>query len=103
PKSVYLGNLYVESLEHDTLLFSHSFKVDVDMLGLLRNKVHVNSVKITKFTSHIKRRLPDSSFNFKFIIDAFASPSKPETQKKDTAKKPMDIAVYGIYLHDFYI
>jgi translocation and assembly module TamB len=102
PKSIYIGDVYIQSLENDTLLFSHSLKVDVDMLGLLNHKLHVNSIKIEKLTAHVKRRLPDSSFNFSFIIKAFAGDTTKSTAKKSNSKK-MDIAVYGVYLHDFYV
>jgi len=104
PKSIFLGDIYVESLQHDTLVFSHSLKVDIDMLGLLNHKITVNSLKIERVTAHIRRNGPDSSFNYSFIIKAFSDStqkaSKPSTSSKS---KPYQIAVHGIYLHDFYV
>ncbi len=102
PKSIFIGDVYVESLQHDTLLFSHSLKVDIDMLGLLDHKVIVNSIKMERFTAHVLRTGPDSSFNYSFIMKAF-SDSSDKKPKKQSNSKPYQIAVHGIYLHNFYI
>jgi translocation and assembly module TamB len=103
PKSIYLGDIYIESLEKDTLLFSHSIKVDMDMLGLLHNRARINSLKIDRLTAHVKRRLSDSSFNFSFILKAFAGDTTKKAAQKDTEKKPFEFSIYGISLHDLYL
>jgi len=104
PKSIFLGDVYIESLQHDTLIYSHSLKVDIAMFALLNHKITVNSLKIDRFTAHIKRSGPDSSFNYSFIIKAFTDTAQKPSKKQETTKsKPYKIAVHGIYLHNFYI
>lgn len=102
PKSIYLGDIYIEALNHDTLLYSHSIKVDLEMFGLLNHRLTVNSLKIEKLTAHINRIEHDTDFNFSFIVKAFSSSSNSTPQKPDSSKKAFVIDIRNIYLSDFY-
>jgi len=55
------------------------------MWKLLRSDIAINKVELEGITATIKRQLPDTSFNFQFIIDAFAGNEKAVPEKKDTA------------------
>jgi hypothetical protein len=82
PKKVVLKNIYLEDQRHDTLLYGGRIEVDVSMFQLLRSKLQVNEISLDQVTVKVKRLLPDSTFNFNYIINAFSG--NPETKPKQT-------------------
>ncbi|HYH14047.1 MAG TPA: AsmA family protein, partial [Flavisolibacter sp.] len=82
PRLVHLQNVYIEDRTKDTLLSGGSIKVNIDLFALLSNKVQVKDIQLTDITAKVKRVLPDTAFNFQFIIDAFA----PTTPAADTTQ-----------------
>ncbi|MGV8964246.1 MAG: hypothetical protein ACOH2V_12830 [Candidatus Saccharimonadaceae bacterium] len=75
--SVKLGEVYIEDQKQDTLLYAGKIDVKFNPFGLLKNKLQFYSANIEDFTANVNRENPDSTFNFQFIIDAFAS-DKPK-------------------------
>ncbi len=82
PKMLVLEGVYIEDLSKDTLVAGKQLKVDIDMFKLLKSEIQINEIKLNQVTAKIKRELPDTTFNFQFIIDAFAT---APTQPTDTA------------------
>jgi uncharacterized protein involved in outer membrane biogenesis len=68
--SVVLHNIFVESRQRDTLLSIQTLAVDVNLLELFSHEIKLHNVRIDSLITHITRTLPDSSFNFTFILDA---------------------------------
>lgn len=99
PKSIVLENMFAEDLQHDTLLYVDKLSVDIDMMKLLHNTVEINKVSLSGANANIFRSEADSSFNFKFIIDAFVS-KEPKAPKpdKDTTATPWKIQVSKVRL-----
>ena len=90
PKDVVMDNIYLEDRQKDTLLYGGSIRVDLDMWKLFSNEFQINQVKVESVTAKVKRQLPDTAFNFQFIIDAFVTEqAKPATT--DTATLKMDV------------
>ncbi|MEP6724583.1 MAG: translocation/assembly module TamB domain-containing protein [Bacteroidota bacterium] len=85
PQTVELGNVYIEDLQKDTLLSGKSLKVNINMWKLLHSDIAINKIELEGITAKIKRQLPDTSFNFQFIVDAFAGTQKAVPQKTDTS------------------
>ena len=85
PQTVELGDVYIEDLQKDTLLAGKSIKVNINMWKLLHSDIAINTVALEGITAKIKRQLPDTSFNFQFIADAFASKETVTSSPKDTA------------------
>jgi translocation and assembly module TamB len=85
PQSVELGNVYIEDLQKDTLLSGQSIKVNVNMWKLIHSDIAINKIELEGITAKIKRQLPDTTFNFQFIADAFAGDPKKIPEKKDTS------------------
>lgn len=85
PQTVELGNIYIEDLQKDTLLAGRSLKVNINMWKLLHSDIAINNIELEGITAKIKRLLPDTTFNFQFIADAFTSKDAPTPAKKDTA------------------
>jgi translocation and assembly module TamB len=90
PKMLVLEGVYIEDRTKDTLIAGKQLKVDLDMWKLLHSQVQINEINLNQITTKIKRQLPDTVFNYQFIVDAFASPTSTPT-KKDTAAMQMAI------------
>jgi hypothetical protein len=90
PRKVWLEHIYIEDRTKDTLLSGGAIKVDITLLKLLSNEIEINNLEIKDITAKVKRTLPDTAFNFQFIIDAFAT----KTVDTDTAQAaPLNLAV----------
>lgn len=91
PKKVVVENVYIEDQAKDTLLAGGSIKIDIGLLKLISGSgIDIDMVRLDNITAKVKRRLPDTVFNFQFIIDAFASPdTKPD--EKDTTSTPFTL------------
>jgi aspartate carbamoyltransferase regulatory subunit len=83
PKMLVLEGVYIEDKTKDTLIAGNQLKVDIDMVKLLHSEIQINEINLNQITGKIKRQLPDTIFNYQFIIDAFASP-QDTTVKTDT-------------------
>lgn len=73
PRDIVLENIYVEDRQKDTLLSGGKLMADLNIWRLItKSEVILKRVTLNNITAKIKRELPDTSFNFQFIIDAFA-------------------------------
>ncbi len=83
PKMLVLEGIYFEDQSQDTLLSGEQLRVDISMLKLLRNTVEISRIDLQGITAKINRTLPDSAFNFDYIIHAFATeqdePAAPDS------------------------
>src|ERR1700712_2963276 len=91
PKNIVIENIYLEDRKKDTLLYGGSLKVDISMMKLLHNEIEVNDIKLNQITAKVTRVLPDTAFNFQFIVDAFASKEKSPEPKADTSSLNINI------------
>lgn len=89
PNTITLEDVFIDDSRHDTLAYIHKLNVDVDLPGLLGNKLHVREVKLDGLKARVKQFKPDSAFNFDYIAKAFGADSTKDAVKeppKDTAK-----------------
>lgn len=84
PRSVRLNNVFAEDLKHDTLIYLGMLDVKVNLLSLIDKKIDISRAEISDLNANIYRTANDTSFNFQFIIDAFA-PKSPIKVAVDTA------------------
>ena len=90
PYYLQLKNIYIEDRTKDTLLAGGNLKVTLDMWKLLKNDIQVKEINVDNITVKVKRILPDTIFNFQFIVDAFVGPT--DTSKEtDTSAIKMNI------------
>ncbi len=78
PKMLVLEGVYFEDQAGDTLIAGEKLKVDISMFKLLRNTVEISELNLEGITAKINRTLPDSAFNFDYIVAAFASAEEPD-------------------------
>ena len=82
-RSVTLKNVYIEDRRQDTLLSAGLIDVQVGMIELLHHHLDISEVHLSDLTAKIRRQMPDTAFNFQFIVDAFAGApaANPDTAK----------------------
>lgn len=97
PSSVVLENIYLEDRSKDTLFYGGSIRANVNLFKLLHNEVDINSISLKDFTGKINRTLADSTYNFQFIIDAFASKNNNK-KVQDSSKTAMKMHVNHLSL-----
>lgn len=85
PKKLVLEGIYIEDQTKDTLLAGHQLKVDIDIWPLLRNRVQVNEINLNGITVKLKRQLPDTIFNYQFIVDAFVTKEEKPVSEDTTS------------------
>ncbi len=91
PKTVNLDGIYLEDQTGDTLLYGGSVHVDIALWGLITGKgIDIRSVALNDITAKVNRLLPDTTFNFQYIIDAFASDT-PKIEEEQSASMPFTI------------
>ena len=91
PKRIVIENIFLEDEKHDTLISAGKLSVNISMLKLLHSEVEISDVDLKQATVKIKRLLPDTSFNFQFIINAFSSPEKNAVKKKDSSAEKISV------------
>jgi hypothetical protein len=99
PNSVVLDDIYVEDKTKDTLLFGGRIKVSINMFKLLHSELQIGDLRLQQMTAKIKRQLPDTTYNFQFIIDAFASSNKKPPTPADTSAA-MKMSLDNLFLDD---
>ena len=92
--NINLKNVYVEDRTKDTLLSGGLLKANLNYLKLFSNEVQVKDLELQNMTAKVKRVLPDTVFNFQFIVDAFATQQPADT----TQTAPMELDISDIVL-----
>ncbi len=107
PDYLELNDVFFQTPQGDTLLIGQRLFVDIDMLGLLDNRVAINQIDLEKVRLNISRTLPARSvgppaFNFNYLLDAFVPPGQPQATPSvaDTASAPLDINLKAVTFKD---
>lgn len=97
PKSIVIEGFYLEDQKKDTLLYAGRLEVDTDLWALTKNEIQVNDLELESVRAYIDRPENDSSYNFSYILQAFAD----TTQTVDTtAGKPWTFSIEDIAFAD---
>lgn len=99
PKEVVLKGVYLEDQKKDTLLYGKELRVDIALLKLLSSEVNVNYLELNGIKTHLYRTKPDTTFNFDYIVKAFAG-SDTTTKPKDTTGSGMKFDINRIVFKD---
>jgi len=87
--NVQLKDVYFEDRAKDTLLSGGLIKANINLARLFSNEYEIQDIELQNITARIKRTLPDTVFNFQYIVDAFSSPSNTS----DTASAPLKLSI----------
>lgn len=96
PLGVELRDVYIEDQKHDTLAAGRKLGVAIDPIALFSKKIEIRNVTAEGLVAHITRSMPDSSFNFDFIVKSFAPDST--AVPADTTASPWEVSVKNIDL-----
>lgn len=91
PKKLELKDVYFADQTNDTLFAGESLQVDINMFKLFRNTVEIKDLQLAGLTAKVNRTLPDSAFNFDYIVSAFASQEESTTTADSSAALIFDI------------
>lgn len=94
PNSLIMENLYLKGQNIDTLLAVKKLDVGLNMMKLLSSTADITSVDLEGARANVVRK-PDGTFNFDYILDAFAT-----TDKEESPSKPFIISLDKIKLKD---
>jgi hypothetical protein len=97
--TLVLRDLFVEDRQGDTLLSVQTLAADVNLLGLFSHAVIFHNLRIDSLTAHVTRTLPDSSFNFGFILKALGPASTADIRPDTSAVSAWEIRPEGISLN----
>ena len=73
PKIIVLEGVYFEDQKRDTLLYGEVLKVDISLIKLFNKQLQINEIDLQGIVAKIQRTLPDSVFNFNYILKAFTT------------------------------
>jgi len=97
PSNITIEGLYLEDQNQDTLLFLDYLTIQTDLWELTNKKLNLSYINIRNSQGNIERKNQDSTFNFQFIIDAFAA---KDTTSKSTGK-PFDLSIGEVEIENF--
>ena len=98
PRKIILRNLYLADLRGDSLLAAGHVEVDISMFRLLEHEVRLNAIHLDDITAKISRKLPDTSFNFAYVIRAFSDTSAKTANNSEGSG--YRIVIGKIHLHN---
>ena len=90
PRQLELNKFYIADKKKDTLLYSERLLVELDMWGLLNNKVELKNLELEKVRANVYRLHPDTIFNYQFLVDSLLSNQK---KREDEVKKDTTAAI----------
>ncbi|GAB2599985.1 translocation/assembly module TamB domain-containing protein [Spirosoma areae] len=103
PDWIELDDVFFKTPQGDTLMSGGRMRVDLDMWGLLNNRVSLNQIELEHIRLNLNRTLPDTTFNFQYILNAFdtgTADASDRPEPADTVSTPMAINLTGITLRD---
>ncbi|GAA4390932.1 hypothetical protein GCM10023186_39680 [Hymenobacter koreensis] len=68
-----LDQVYLEDQTGDTLVSVGHLGLSLDLWALAKSEINLSSLELTDGTVNISRSLPDSTYNFDYILAAFAT------------------------------
>jgi translocation and assembly module TamB len=75
PKNIVLEGIYLEDQQGDTLLYAQKFSINTNLWALAKNEIQLNDISLKNAVAFISRAENDNTFNFTYILEAFAGDS----------------------------
>ncbi len=83
-----IEGIYLEDQQQDTLLYSQSILVDIAWRPAISGNIIIKNFELEGLKANVYNTEQDSTFNYQFIIDAFAS----DSTQKNSADQPTEQA-----------
>ncbi|MDR3339906.1 MAG: translocation/assembly module TamB domain-containing protein [Candidatus Symbiothrix sp.] len=83
-----LEDVYVADLKGDTLFYAGTLDAGFNLFRLRNKQILIHSANLTDFTLRLSKDSVNAPFNFRFLVDAFASDT---TQTQDDSKMIVEI------------
>jgi len=83
-KTITLEGIYIEDQQQDTLVYAKEIGVNIGLLKLFSNHIHVNKVYLDGANAQLYRAEADSLFYYQFILNAFATETPLDTTASTT-------------------
>lgn len=93
PNTIEIENLYLQGQDVDTLLYVNELGIGLNFPKLLKNTAQFSSIDLDGLSANVVKRA-DSTFNFDYIINAFA------TEEEEKESKPFVIDLDKIHLQN---
>ncbi|GAB3017638.1 translocation/assembly module TamB domain-containing protein [Niabella terrae] len=85
PTGLRLDKFYIADQKQDTLLYAGTLAVQLNMWGLLKNRIAVSEIRLQQVYGNVHRLHPDTIFNYQFLVDSFVSEEQePEPVSPDS-------------------
>ena len=99
PARVSVRDIYLEDLQHDTLVYVGELYAHFRPLGLRHDEIHFSHVRLENVVAKAYRVPSDSLvWNYQFLIDAFKSDAKKESEPLRSLVAVRDIRLKNIRL-----
>lgn len=83
PNDIAIEDIYMEDQSGDTLLHAGMIGVNISLFKIINGDIILNKINLEDVTAKVNRTLPDTVFNFQYIINAFSS--EDTTANTDTS------------------
>ena len=103
PTSLVLEGVFLEDEKADTLLALQKLEVDIHFWALLHKKVVVGLVDLQALNARVERGKAHPTFNFQFLLDAFAGKKQETEVAKDTTPSSWEIEADEIRISNSHI
>ncbi|MDB5262053.1 MAG: hypothetical protein JWQ14_1334 [Adhaeribacter sp.] len=100
--SFVLEDFYLEDQQKDTLLYAGRLGLDMNFFSLLNSEINISSVTLRNATAHVKTFMPDSTTNYDFVLNAFATDTAT-AQPVDTTATPFTYKLGNIALENIFL
>lgn len=99
PKRIVLQNVFFADQKNDTLLYGKELRVNIALFKLLSNEIDIQYISLRAINVNVHRLYPDTSFNYEYIVKAFAGEQKKEPMPGDSSV-PMKFNIGKIVLRN---
>lgn len=86
---IIIEGLYIEDKSNDTLLYAGKFEVNIGSFNPFTPSLRLKNISLKDTYIYINKTLPDSTYNFAFLAEAFGGTSTDTATAKSSSGKPL--------------
>ena len=101
--NIYLEDFFISDVKGDTLLYSNELEAGLALVPLIQDgAIHVSKFDWEGLTVRVKKPEESGTYNFQYLIDAFAPTSEDTVDTAPTEESsPLNISLSPVKLKDF--